>query len=143
MAFREAMALQDRQINDARFGAILNAGEYAGQEMGIAGTARERALQEQMAIRNQPINEIGALMSGGQVSMPQFTQFRGGNIAGTDVAGIHQQGFNNQMGIYNQQLANRGAMMGGIAGLTGSLLAAPMTGGGSLIGGMFGGLGGR
>lgn len=141
-AYREAIALQDRAVNDARYGAVLNAGQYAGQEMSVAGTARDRALQEQLAIRNQPINEIGALMSGGQVTMPQFSQFQGGQVANTDVSGNAYNSYNAQMQAYNQQMQQKNAMMGGIGGLAGSVLAAPMTGGGSLAGAMFGGLGG-
>lgn len=135
-AYREAMALQDRGVNDARYGAILNAGNYANQEMSVAGTARERALQEQLALRNQPINEIGALMSGGQVSMPQFSPYQSGSIAPTDVSGNVWNAYNAQMNQYNAQLNNQNAMMGGLAGLGGSLLMAPMTGGGSLFGNM-------
>lgn len=128
-AYREAQALTDRQANDARYGAILNSGQYAEQEMGVAGTARERALQERLAVRNQPINEIGALMSGGQVTMPQFTQYRPGNVAGTDTSGNAWNAYNAQMQGYNAQMTNRNAMLGGVGSLVGQL---PM---------MFGGLG--
>lgn len=119
-AYREAVALSDRQANDARYQAILNGGTYAEQEMSTAGTARERALQEQMAVRNQPLNEISALMSGGQVTMPQFTQYRPGNVAGTDVQGNIWNGYNAQMQGYNAQQQNRNAMLGGIGGLLGT-----------------------
>lgn len=135
-AYREAMALQDRSVNDARYGAILNAGNYANQEMSTAQTARQNALQEQLTARNQPINEIGALMSGGQVSMPQFSPYQSGSIAPTDVSGNVWNAYNAQMNQYNAQLNNQNAMMGGLAGLGGSLLMAPMTGGGSLFGNM-------
>lgn len=141
-AYREAIALSDRQANDARYGAILNAGNYADQEMSTAGTARERALQEQLAVRNQPLNEISALMSGGQVSMPQFTQYRPGTIANTDVSGNIWNAYNAQMQGYNAQQQSKNAMLGGLASLGGSILTAPMTGGGSLVGSFFGGLGG-
>ena len=119
-AYREAVALSDRQANDARYQAILNGGTYAEQEMSTAGTARERALQEQMAVRNQPLNEISALMSGGQVTMPQFTQYRPGNVGGTDVQGNIWNSYNAQMQGYNAQQQNRNAMLGGIGGLLGS-----------------------
>lgn len=144
-AFREAIALSDRGRNDARTQAILQGGTFAQQEYSMGTDARARALQERLTTRNQPINEIGALMSGGQVTMPQFSAFQGGNIAGTDIAGITQQNYANQMAAYRAQLEQQNAMMGGIAGMGGALLAAPMTGGGSvggmLAGRMFGGLG--
>ena len=69
-------------------------------------------------------------MSGGQVTMPQFQAYQGGNIAGTDVAGITQQGYQNQLSAYEQQMNAQNAMFGGIAGLAGTGVKA-----------MFGGLG--
>lgn len=140
-AYREAIALSDRGINDARTQTVLSAGDYAGQELSQGQSARNAYIQELLAERNQPINEISTLMNGGQVTMPQFQQYQGGNVAGTDIAGITQQNYQNQMAAYQQKLASRNAMMGGIAGLAGSVAMAPMTGGGSLAGNFFGGLG--
>lgn len=141
-AYREAVALSDRSRNDARSQVVLGAGDYAGQELSQGQSVRNAAIQEMLTARNQPINEISTLMNGGQVTMPQFQQYQGGNVAGTDVAGITQQAYQNQMAAYQQKAASRNAMMGGIAGLAGSLAMAPMTGGGSLAGNFFGGLGG-
>lgn len=140
-AYREAIALNDRARNDSRSQAVLAGGDYAQQEYGMGTDARSRAIQEMLTLRNQPINEIGALMSRGQVTMPQFQGYQGGNVAGTDIAGITQQNYANQMAAYQQKLAQYNAMMGGIGSLAGSIFAAPMTGGGSVAGAMFGGLG--
>ena len=139
-AYREAIALSDRGRNDSRSQTVLNAGNYADQEQAAGYQARNHAIQERTNLRSQPINEISTLMNGGQVTMPQFAQYRCGNVAGTDTAGIQQQGFQNQMGIYNQQLQNRNAMFGGIAGLAGSVLGGPI--GGAIGKSMFGGIGG-
>ena len=140
-AYREAIALSDRGQNDARLQTVLSAGDYAGQELSQGQSVRNSAIQEMLTARNQPINEISTLMNGGQVTMPQFQQYQGGNVAGTDVAGITQQNYQNQLAAYQQKVASRNAMMGGIAGMAGSLAMAPMTGGGSLAGNFFGGLG--
>lgn len=139
----QAQAQQHGQ--NAGQAAFYNQAQTQGFDMDRAAaefgqTSRERALQEQMSLRNQPINEISALMSGGQVTAPQFSPYKGGNIAGTDVAGNYWNNFNGQMQGYNAKVANQNAMMGGIAGLAGSIFAAPMTGGGSLGGNFFGGL---
>ena len=139
-AYREAIALSDRGRNDSRSQSVLNAGNYADQEQASGYQARDHAIQERTNLRSQPINEISTLMNGGQVTMPQFSQYRGGNVASTDVSGIQQQGFQNQMGIYNGKLQNRNAMFGGIAGLAGSVLGGPI--GGSIGRSMFGGIGG-
>ena len=141
-AYREAIALSDRGINDARSQAVLQGGDYAGQEISQGQSVRNKALEERLLARNQPINEISTLMNGGEVTMPQFQQYQGGNVAGTDIAGITQQGYANQMSQYQQKLQSRNAMMGGIASMAGSLAMAPVTGGGSLFGNaMMGGLG--
>lgn len=139
-AYREAIALADRSRNDARSQTVLNAGTYADQEYGMATDARSRALSERLQMRNQPINEISTLMNGGQVTMPQFQQYQGGNVAGTDIAGITQQAYANQMAAYQQKAASKNAMMGGIAGIAGTVLGGPI--GGAAAGAMFGGLGG-
>lgn len=67
--------------------------------------------------RNQPINEISALLSGSQVSQPNFTQTPQSNVAPVDYTGL----VNNQ---YNAQLSQNNAMMGGIFGLA----SAPLGG---------------
>jgi hypothetical protein len=138
-AYREAIALSDRSRNDARSQTVLNAGTYADQEYGMATDARSRALNERLQMRNQPINEISTLMNGGQVTMPQFQQYQGGNVAGTDIAGITQQGYQNQLAAYQQKVASKNAMMGGIAGIAGTVLGGPI--GGAAASAMFGGMG--
>lgn len=129
-AYREAIALSDRGRNDARTQAILQGGTYAQQEYGMGTDARNRAIKEQLLVRNQPINEITSLMNGGQVTMPQFSAYQGGDVAGTDVASITQKNYENKLKAYEQKLANQNAMFGGIAGLAGTGVRA-----------MFGGLG--
>jgi hypothetical protein len=86
--------------------------------------ARMRAMQEQLALRNQPINEITALMSGSQVQTPQFGIAQSAMIPTTDYAGIRQQGFNNQQANYQQQNANYQAMMGGLFNLGGAAIGS-------------------
>lgn len=170
-AFREAIALADRQTNDARMQAILAGGQeqsrLAGLEqsrlgfnnnVGQAGftnqmdaanfqnALRDQELAEMLRLRNQPINEITALMSGNQVTTPQAAAYRPGMIAGTDVAGITQQGFQNQLAAFNQKQAQQGAMLGGIGSLVGTVggfaLGGPMGASmGGQLGGMFGGIG--
>lgn len=59
------------------------------------------ALQSQLALRAQPLNEILALAGQGQVQQPQFGQVNSPGIAGTDVAGITQNAYGQQMAQYN------------------------------------------
>lgn len=59
------------------------------------------AQQSQAALRAQPLNEILALAGGSQVQTPQFGATPQTSVAGTDVAGIQQAGYQNQMAQYN------------------------------------------
>lgn len=88
----------------------------------LALTGRGQAVQEVMAQRNQPINEISALMSGSQVSQPNFVGVPQANMANTDVAGIYGNAFNQQMQIANAQNSTNNAMIGGAAGLAGNAM---------------------
>ncbi len=99
--------------------------------------ARQQGMQEAIAQRQLPLNEFNALRTGSQVSMPQFTGVPGVQQANTNVAGIYSDNYNQQMQAYNAQNSQNNAFMGGLFGLGGSLLAAPMTGGGSVAGSLF------
>lgn len=79
--------------------------------------SRQRALEETFALRNQPINEISGLLSGGQVTQPNFMNIQGASIPTVDYAGIVQQNYANQMGGYNTQMANYNGILGGLFGL--------------------------
>jgi hypothetical protein len=135
--YADAMAQQqfgNQQAIQGRGDAI--AGTQFAQQQSIfdaQDNARARALQEQLALRNQPINEITALMSGSQVQTPQFGIAQSAMIPTTDYAGIRQQGFQNQQANYQQQNANYQAMLGGLFGLG----SAGITGG--FDAGLFGG----
>jgi hypothetical protein len=88
------------QLRDSRIGNQFSA-DMAGAQLTDARTARQfeadqgrlaaqqslrqQALQEELALRAQPINEIAALMSGGQVTMPQFGAFRASPMSETPV----------------------------------------------------------
>lgn len=81
----------------------------------LALTGRGQAMQELLTARNQPINEITALLSGSQVQSPQFQSTPQTPVSGVDYAGLVS---NN----YNQQVAANNSMLGGLAGLGGSLI---------------------
>lgn len=79
------------------------------------------AVNDILTERNQPINEISALMSGSQVGQPNFTSTPQTQVAGTDYAGMVQNNYNAQNDQYKTQLAQQNAMMGGLFGLAGTL----------------------
>lgn len=75
------------------------------------------ALQSQLALRNQPLNEISALAGGSQLQSPQFANTNSPQIAGTDVAGITQNGYNQQMQQYGQNQSTLGGLFSAGASL--------------------------
>lgn len=92
------------------------------------------ALQSQMALRSAPINEILALSGQSQVQQPQFSATPQTGVAGTDIAGLTNQGYQNQVAAINANNAGTGAMLGGLFGAGANLLGAPST---SILGKMF------
>lgn len=79
---------------------------------------RQAQIQEDLAQRNQVINEISALMNGGQVNVPQFQDYA---RQGIDPAPIGEYMY--RSAEMEQQQHN--AMMSGLFGLGSSLVAAP------------------
>lgn len=79
----------------------------------LALTGRQQGFTEAQALRTEPINEITALMSGGQVSQPQF-----GQTPQTGVGGVDYTGLVNQQ--YQAKLQSAQATNGGLFGLLGA-----------------------
>ena len=80
-------------------------------------SGRAQGAQEALTERNQPINEVTALLSGSQVSQPNFINTREPTIPTTDTAGIINSNFNQQQQNYQTQLQQQNALMGGLFGL--------------------------
>lgn len=85
----------------------------------LALTGRQQAVAEALAERNQPINEITALLSGGQVTQPNFVSTPQASVAAPDIQGLVTN-------AYNQQVAQHNSKMGGLFSLGGSLLGGGM-----------------
>ncbi|MEY9563436.1 hypothetical protein ABIA26_005778 [Sinorhizobium fredii] len=98
-------ALQDQSFNARQ--AQINA----------ENTARANHLNEQYALRNQPINEISALLSGAQVTNPNFVPTQGQSIQPVDYAGLVQQNYQNQMSAYNARQQGGGNLLGNVLGM--------------------------
>jgi hypothetical protein len=100
--------------------------------------ARGQGMQEAIAQRQLPLNEFNAMRSGSQVGMPQFTPAPQTQQANTNVAGIYDANYNQQMAAFNAQNNQQNAFMGGLFGLGGGLLNLGMPGGGTFGGSMLG-----
>jgi len=91
---------------------------------------RSQAASELTAERNQPINEITALMSGGQVNQPNFGNTPSTQVAGTDIAGLTMDAYKyGPLAQYQANQANKSAMMSGLFGLGGAALGGWARGG--------------
>jgi hypothetical protein len=108
-AFDRAMSRLGESENDA-YNALMLQG-------------RGQAVQETLAARNQPINEITALLSGSQVSQPNFVGTNPANIANVDRAGLEMQAYNAKLANWQNQQAQKQGLMGGLFGLAAGGLA--------------------
>lgn len=134
-AYKNAMNNFNEGKNQA-YGAARNSATAAGMQeqntlfgqgatnANINNSARNQYLAQLIAQRNQPLNEYNALMTGNQVSQPVFPGTPSVNMAGTDVGGITNQGYQNQLGAYNAAQAGSNNMMSGLFGLGGSAISS-------------------
>lgn len=100
---------------DAAMGRVGQDENDAYNQLMLQG--RGQAFQEALAGRNQPINELSALMSGSQVSMPNFINTPQTGVGGVDYTGLVNQKYQSEMESYQ-------AGMGGLFGLGGALIKA-------------------
>lgn len=177
-AWNNAIRDVNQAENDARYGAILNAGQEQsrmfglglqqagfnndtvnqayGMDMGRAGfnnqaiqqatnmdlargtfgnAARQQSLQEQIALRAQPLNEAAALLTGNMIQPPQFQAVPGTQVANTDYLGAVGQQQAGQMAAYNSQVQNANAQRTGMYGLGAAAIGAAGTAGAAYLGG--------
>ena len=92
-------------------------------------TAVQQALAQQAAIRSLPVNEISALLSGGQVAIPQFQGYQGVSVApapifqaGQAAGDFAQKNYQNQVGSYNAGMG----LLGSLAGAAGTAIGGPL-----------------
>jgi Chaperone of endosialidase len=123
------------ELNNSSYGLKMDAQEFnnrnaltrqndASSRYEAQLASRNNAMQEQFAVRNQPINEITALLSGSQVSNPNFINPQVGQIANTDYAGI-QNAYDNRLSqnwATKSQITNN--TVGGLISGGSSILAA-------------------
>ena len=128
-AWRNAQDDLGRRQNDFRLAADTQAGNEAARIFGLQGSARDRAVQEALTQRNQPLNEVASLLGSGGVSMPQFQPTPQVNMQGTDVAGIYQNDYQNRLAAWQAKQQQSGGILGGLFGLAGAGLGGWARGG--------------
>lgn len=130
-----AFAKQDEALRTRLLNSGIREGSAAwNSEMGRAGEqkndaynqlllqGRGQASQELLTEDNQRINQISALLNGGQVSQPNFMGANMPTIPTTDTAGIINQDYQNRLAAYQQKQASLGGLFSGLGSLGGSLI---------------------
>jgi hypothetical protein len=74
-------------------------------------------MQEEFAMRNQPINEITALMSGSQATIPQFQPFSGAPVNPSNIGQYISDNYKAESQAAAQTNAGIFSMVGGLAGM--------------------------
>ena len=121
IAQNQQAALQQQQAilaaQNQQYNQLLQGAQFGN-------TAQQQSLAQQLALRNQPLNEIAGLMSGSQIQMPQFQGYQGSNVAPAPIfAGAQAQG-QADMQNYGIQQSAANANTSGLFGLAGAGLGA-------------------
>lgn len=85
---------------------------------GLNNAAHAQGMQDTFATYNQPLNTYNQLQSGAQAQQPTFNAVPTVGMAPTDVSGIINNAYGNQVGAYN-------GFMGGLGSLAGAAMMAP------------------
>lgn len=128
-AYKNAMSDFNYGKNDAYNSAMATAlaqGTSTAQAENAMNLAnRQQGFQEQSYQRSLPLNELSALLGfSGGVQNPQFNSVPQTGIANTDIAGLTQANYANQMNAYNAAQANNQGFTNSLMNLGGSLGAA-------------------
>lgn len=105
------------QFNQGRTDARLQA---ALQGMDIGERERAAAFGENSYLRNEPLNMLSVLKSGGQVGMPNFSQPGQQQLTNAaDLTGAAQGNYTNQLGNYNAKQAQSNSTTQGLLTVAG------------------------
>lgn len=85
-------------------------------------TGRQQAIQELLTQRNQPLNELAAIVNGSMVQNPQFANTQGATVAPTDVNGAFGLSQQAQQNAYNARAQQAASTNQGVATAAGAAL---------------------
>lgn len=117
---QNAAMLQQQAANAAqnqRFNQALGGAQFGN-------TAQAQSLQQKLALRNQPLNEITGLMSGSQINMPQFQGYTGQNVAPAPIFAAAQAQGQSDLSRYGIAQSGANAATSGLFNLAGAGLGA-------------------
>jgi len=123
LAQNQQAALQQAQAQAALQAQGFNQAQAAAN---FQNAQRQAALQEQLALRALPLNEVAAIMSGAQVQMPQFQAYQGAEVGAAPIFGatqaagnFAQQNYANQTAAYNAKMGMYGQLGGAVGAAAG------------------------
>lgn len=141
--------LQGQMFNQGLQGRQQGFNEATGL-MGLGMQRAGQAFEQDQAIanvRNQGLGlqgdlygrmgQLGLSGMGGAAQSPGAAGYQGINVGNVDVTGLEGRRQTDLQNQYNQEVTQRNAMMGGIAGIGGAILGAPI-GDGISLGGALG-----
>ena len=105
-----------QNYNTAGFNNAAQQQQFAQntQQAAFENQARQQALAEAIQMRQMPINEISAFMTGSQIQNPVFQPFTGANVGAAPIAQTMQNAYAGAQNAYNQEIASNNAQMGGL-----------------------------
>jgi hypothetical protein len=120
------------QAYDNAMRSFNNSKNDAYQQAVMAGiNTMPQTLQMATSLRNQPLNELNAIRSGGQVQNPTFqTAPQQATTGGANYLGAAQAEGQGSMAGYNASTGNSNAMMGGLFNLGSSIFGGAGSAGG-------------
>lgn len=122
--YQTEMTQFGQTVNDARTQAALNAIQLGMSQSQLQNAARQQYVQEAASVRNQPLNEISALISGTQVQSPSFSGVPAVSLPQSQLTSNVYNSYAGQVAQANAANAANNASMGGLFGLAGSLGSA-------------------
>lgn len=106
----------------------LSEQQQIAQLSGAFGNQASQGLQSALTVRNQPLNEAAALLTGSAVQQPQLQQTPGSTVAPVDYGGMVQNSYAGQVAEANRkaqiQQANTGAAAGAVGAIGSAAVAA-------------------
>ena len=126
------MLLRDRQLVDADRDAFAGqARQDRTSEVNAANSLRAAMAAENRDLQSYPINRATALLSGSQITPTQIAapQAAFSPMANTDVAGIINQGYGNQLAAAQANNQFYSDLYGGLFGFGGNVLGGAFGGG--------------
>lgn len=131
--FTNQAQLAGAGLYNSAMGQNFNQG-ITGQSLGynqalnkaqFQNTAQQQQLAQDLAIRNQPLQELAAIMGGSQIQLPQFQGYQPVNVAAAPTFNATQAQYQGQLAQSNAQNAANAQFAQGLFGLGAAGLMSP------------------